>query len=82
MTASVAWEHIIPNGTPVQGDADRLANGNILSCAGGVLSTGNLPRLIEATNDDASEVVWEVTVDGAGASNLYRATEIDNMDQL
>jgi hypothetical protein len=82
MTAEVVWEHVIPNGTPVQGDADRLHNGNILSCAGGVLNTGNLPRLVEATNDAASEVVWEVTVDGEGASNLYRATEIHDMDAL
>ena len=82
MTARVVWEHVIPTGTPVQGDADRLHNGNILACAGGVLNTGNLPRLVEATNDDASEVVWEVTVDGAGASNLYRATEVHDMDAL
>jgi hypothetical protein len=80
MTARVAWEHVIPAGTPVQGDADLLDNGNILSCAGGVLNTGNIPHLLEATNDEASEIVWDVTIENA--DSIYRATAIPNMDDL
>lgn len=75
MTADLVWDHRISPRTNVQGDADRLSNGNILACAGGVLSTGNPARIIEASGDAASEIVWELSLpDG---ESVYRATPID-----
>ena len=75
MTAQVVWEHVIDPGTPVQGDADRLPNGNVLACAGGVLNSGNPVRIIEATTDAGSDPVWELSL--PGSTSVYRATHIE-----
>jgi hypothetical protein len=74
MQVSVAWEHEFTPQTLVQGDADILPNGNVLIGAGGVQSTGNPVRVIEASSDAASEIVWELQM--PESQGVYRATHV------
>ena len=75
MTAEILWEHRFMPTTPILGDCDRMANGNVLMSAGGLLDVSvESPRIIEATGDAASEVVWQLRL--PEGPNLYRATEI------
>ena len=80
MTAEIVWEHLIVPQTNFLGDADRMENGNILMCAGGVLQSTDPIRLIEATSDESAEVVWQLSVEGGG--NVYRATSLESLEQL
>jgi hypothetical protein len=69
-TAEVLWSHRIEPMSPALGDADRLDNGNVLIVAGAVRDPGT-PKIVEATGDAASEVVWELEL-----GRTYRATHL------
>ena len=57
--------------TPYWGDADRLANGNILITAG-IHSTSVSTRIFEVTR--AGKVVWEITLPANNGS--FRAQRL------
>lgn len=57
--------------TPYWGDADRLANGNVLVTAG-LRSATDKPRIFEARPSDG-QVVWQSTLpEGAGSYQAER----------
>ncbi len=75
MAATQVWDHAFTPYTRVQGDADRMPNGDVLICAGGVINSGNIARIIQATTDASSEAVWELRL--PQGENVYRATYVD-----
>jgi len=58
------------------GDVERLGNGNVLVCAGGVFEEGNPARIIEVTPDEPAAEVWELTV---ADHVIYRATRLESL---
>ena len=59
--------------TQYYGDADRLANGNVLITAGSVSSTAGDARVFEVTKEDGN-VVWELKF--PAGTGVYRADRI------
>lgn len=75
MTATMQWDHALTPFTRVQGDANRMSNGHVLINAGGIINSPYIARIIEATDDAASEAVWELAL--PNGENVYRATPVD-----
>jgi hypothetical protein len=73
MAATETWSWDAGVFTKNLGDADRLANGNVLVCAGGQRDSPDDPRVAEI--DDAGAVVWELSVDDV--MWVYRAARTD-----
>jgi hypothetical protein len=76
-TATQTWSYEVPEFTVFVGDADRLANGNVLVCAGGVRGnqTSGLARLHEVTGDASAELVWSLEIEAV----VYRATRLSSL---
>ena len=91
-SATQLWEHRIDdeNGTPIYtsfiGDADQLANGNVLITHGGIGAQPPDPAdpqhalIIEVvqTGDSGGEVVWEYRSDPSSPNTSYRSERIES----
>jgi len=77
MSANLLWDHEVRPYTRVQGDADRLPNGNVLINAGGVLTSGEPVRILEVSADADADVLWELQIPDHGS--VYRATYVDGL---
>jgi hypothetical protein len=81
-TVRQTWEYRTETYTSFLGDANRLANGNVLVCAGGDRDGGTgagipIARLTEVTFEKAAQKVWELETEGY----VYRATRIPEFGQ-
>lgn len=91
-SATQRWEHRIDDadGLPIYtsfiGDADQLANGNVLITHGGIGANPPDPDdpqhvlIIEVVPDGSSggEIVWEFRNDPAGPNTSYRSERIES----
>ncbi len=88
-TATQTWEHRVDDvdGTPLYaqflGDADQLANGNVLITHGGIgqpLSDDQRARIIEVAPDDGGDIVFDLYFGvGEAGATAYRADRIDTL---
>lgn len=79
LQAELIWQEQTETFTSYLGDADSLANGNVLLCAGGVIGPRAKARITEVTGSADSEPVWELTVD---EYNLYRVTRLSGFSSV
>lgn len=69
------WQFVTDYFTNVLGDADKLENGNVLLCAGGVKDPADPAQIIEVTGDDPSSRVWLLELYGF---HIYRSTRLES----
>ncbi|MEO1058639.1 MAG: aryl-sulfate sulfotransferase, partial [Actinomycetota bacterium] len=88
-TAVEVWEHRVDDvdGTPLYaaflGDADRLANGNVLITHGGIgqpFGDNQRARIIEIAPGEGGDIVFDLQFGtGAVGATVYRADRIDTL---
>jgi arylsulfate sulfotransferase len=76
-TAVETWSYEVPEFTAFLGGVSRLANGNVLVCAGGVrgATSSGLARLHEVTDESPPQLVWTLEVEGL----VYRARRLPGL---
>lgn len=72
MEVAQTWEYVHDTFTSFLGDANRLPNGNVLVCAGGVMGRGGQPEIVEVTGGADPERVWVLEA----TQSVYRAVRI------
>jgi hypothetical protein len=72
MEATQTWKYVHDTFTSFLGDANRLPNGNVLVCAGGVMGRGGQPEIVEVTGEADPERVWVLEA----TQSVYRAVRI------
>lgn len=89
------WEFIAPHAV-ILGDADRLANGNVLVCSGGQVTDPDLPvtdptnnkfgDIFEVTGDADPEVVMQISIKDESAEpigwTMYRTEKLPSLYQI
>lgn len=76
MIAEQIWSYRVDSYTGFLGDADRLGNGNVLTCAGGQQQPGVPARIVEVTGETPAGKVWELELDD---HVIYRATRLASL---
>jgi len=77
LEAEQRWQFVTEYFVGAGGDADRLANGNVLVCAGLPEGAMARPRIVEVSGDTPAERIWELQVEEQFVG-VYRATRLES----